>query len=124
MVEAGEWMRDAVAEAGRMESHMGEGCGVQANKDKGGGGDAAHRGEHALPRVRIGCVVPARYFPIVGASKSMSSRLAPLHLDIHLTVLHHGLVRLDRLHGRWRDHLAGADVELPVVEVAFHHVAL
>src|SRR5262245_30189193 len=49
---------------------------------------------------------------------------ASFRLNQHPTVLDEGLVGLDRDHAGRRHHLAGLDVELAVVEVAFHNVAV
>src|SRR5580692_11120804 len=47
-----------------------------------------------------------------------------LHLDRHLPIHDRRRIGLDRHHTGRRDHLAGADIELAVVEIALDHVVL
>ena len=55
MVEAGERMRDAIADSLRMDAHMGQGRRMQADEDKDGSADAtAHHVKHAIPQGRTG----------------------------------------------------------------------
>src|SRR5260370_24159963 len=55
----------------------------------------------------------------ISAARNYSS-----HLDDNLPVLHRGRAGFHRDHARRHHHLAGADVELAIVEVALDHVAL
>src|SRR6266404_4391545 len=55
----------------------------------------------------------------ISAARNYSS-----HLDDNLPVLHRGRVGFHRDHARRHHHLAGADVELAIVEVALDHVTL
>src|SRR5580704_3525339 len=46
------------------------------------------------------------------------------HFDGDLPVDHQRRIGLDRHHAGWRDHFAGADIELAIVEIALDHVVL
>src|SRR5579885_2609651 len=72
---------------------------------------------------RSGC---GRHTRRVGRRRGMpdAAPLRLLNLDGHLAVDHHHRVGLDRHHAGRRHHLAGADIELAVVEIALDHVVL
>src|SRR6516164_1687668 len=86
------------------------------------------------PQVMAGFAPPLRSNAGMRSSSSVftplvqiafiAALLSLLGLDHHAIVLDEGLVGLDRHHAGRRHHLAGLDVELPVVEVALDYVAL
>src|SRR5262245_50472806 len=65
---------------------------------------------------------PALCLQQVPAINMAGACRAGSNLDIDAAVLYHGRIGFYRNHAGWRHDLAGADVELTIVEVAFHHV--
>src|SRR6516162_3770507 len=80
-------------------------------------------GRPNLPKpARLPAVGSCQWEP--GTSCMVGSSDVVSHLDDNLPVLHRGRVGLHRDHARRHHHLAGADVELTIMEVAFDHVTL
>src|SRR5258707_8239120 len=89
-------------------------------------GEVGQRGQRRM-RSWASCTPVDAPLPTLQSSQALRSAHRATwssYLDDNLPVLHRGRVGLHRDHARRHHHLAGADVELAIVEVALDHVAL